>query len=289
MAYATKAIVCTSLFLLLTSACSAPQPSTEHTSAEAEQAPSVPAASEQPALDLSRFTIVDLTYPYDDNTLFWPTATRTFELEELSYGVSDGGFFYAANAFCTPEHGGTHMDAPIHFAADRHTVDQVELERLIAPAVVIDVADAAASDPDYRLTLSDVKAFEAQHGAIPSGATVLVHTGWGQFWGDAKAYLGDDTPGDASNLHFPSFGAEAVAYLIETRSVGMIGIDTASIDYGPSTDFPVHQLAGEANIPGLENVAELQRVPPTGAWVIALPMKIGGGSGGPVRIVALVP
>jgi kynurenine formamidase len=257
--------------LLLLAACAAPPP---------------PATTD---FDLDRYDVVDLTYTYDDDTIFWPTATRTFELERLSYGVGEGGFFYAANAFCTPEHGGTHMDAPIHFAADRHTIDQVAPERLIAQAVVIDVANQAASDPDYRLTLDDVKQFEGEHGVVPAGSVVLMRTGWGKLWGDAHAYLGDDTPGDASNLHFPSFGSEAVRYLIETRGVGMIGIDTASIDHGPSTDFSVHRLAGAANVPGLENVAALEQLPPTGAWVIALPMKIGGGSGGPVRIIALVP
>jgi kynurenine formamidase len=147
----------------------------------------------------------------------------------------------------------------------------------------------SARDPDYRLQLEDVKQWEKIHGAIENGAIVLLRTGWSSRWPDRKRYLGDDKPGDASNLHFPSYGAEAARYLVETRSVSALGVDTASIDYGPSTDFIVHQIANGANVPGLENLANLDRLPAKGAWIIALPMKIAGGSGGPLRAVAIVP
>ena len=242
-----------------------------------------------PAIDLTSYRLVDLTYPFDEETIYWPTAPSGFELERLSYGPTAAGFFYAANRFCAPEHGGTHLDAPIHFAEGRQTVDELPLERLVAPAVVLDVSEKAAADPDYRLAPEDVAAFEAEHGTIPEGTIVLLRTGWGERWGDRLRYLGDDTPGDASDLHFPAYGAEAARLLVEERRVAALGLDTASLDHGPSTDFPVHQVAAAANVPGLENVAHLDELPPTGAWVIALPMKIAGGSGGPVRIVALVP
>jgi kynurenine formamidase len=134
-----------------------------------------------------------------------------------------------------------------------------------------------------------VAAWEKAHGRIPRGAFVLLRTGWGQRWPDAKAYLGDDTPGDASRLHFPSFGVEAARLLVGERKVAALGVDVASIDYGPSTDFMVHQVAAGAGVIGLENLARLEAIPATGATVIALPMKIEGGSGGPVRVVALVP
>jgi len=238
---------------------------------------------------LGALTPIDLTRTYDETTIYWPTATTRFELDELAYGETEGGYFYSAYDLSTPEHGGTHMDAPVHFFRDGWTVDQIPVERLIAPAIVIDVAEQAAADRDYRLTPDDVLAWEREHGEVPAGATVLLRTGWARFWPDARAYLGDDAPGDASNLHFPSYGVEAARLLIEERGAGMLGVDTASIDHGPSTDFPVHQLAGAHNVPGLENVADLEAVPATGAWLLALPMKIGGGSGGPVRIVALVP
>jgi kynurenine formamidase len=243
----------------------------------------------RPPVDLAGVRIVDLTHAFDDKTLYWPTAPSTFKLDRLAYGKTEAGYFYAANAFCTPEHGGTHLDAPIHFAEGRRTADQIPIEQLIGAAVVIDVAAQAAADPDYRLTLADVRAWEADHGAIPEGAIVLLRTGWGQRWPDRKRYLGDDTPGDASNLHFPSYGEEAARHLVGQRKVGVLGVDTASIDHGPSKDFIVHQVANGADVPGLENLANLEELPATGAWVIALPMKIAGGSGGPVRVVALVP
>jgi len=240
-----------------------------------------------PALDRAR--ILDLTHPFDERTLYWPTATSGFKLTTLHRGMTEAGFFYTANAFCAPEHGGTHMDAPVHFAEGRLSLDQVPVERLIGPAVVIDVTRQAAADPDYRLTIDDVRAWEVRHGRIPKAAIVLLRTGWAARWPDAKRYFGDDTPGDASRLHFPSYGKESARLLVEERGVAALGVDTASIDHGPSRDFIVHQIAAKANVPGLENVGDLAQVPEQGAWVLALPMKIGGGSGGPVRIVALVP
>jgi kynurenine formamidase len=211
-----------------------------------------------------------------------------FQLTPLFFGLTPGGFFYASNTFSAPEHGGTHIDAPIHFAREGHTVDRIPLAQLMGRAVVIDVADSARRNPDYRLTPDDVRRFEQRHGRIPERAIVLLRTGWSSRWPDRKAYLGDDTPGDASNLHFPSYGVEAARLLIEQRRVAALGADVASIDYGPSTDFAVHQIAAAANVPGLENLTNLNQLPATGAIVIALPVKIEGGSGGPVRVVALV-
>jgi kynurenine formamidase len=241
------------------------------------------------AIDLSKYSIVDLSHAYGPSTVFWPTSPTKFELEKLSYGKTEGGYFYAANSLCTPEHGGTHLDAPIHFSEGGQTTEQIPLERLIAPAVVIDVTARAAADRDYRATRDDVLAFEKTHGTIETGTIVLLRTGWSRHWPNAKAYLGDDTPGDASKLSFPSFGADAARLLVEERGVAAIGIDTASIDYGRSTDFQVHRIAAAKNVPGFENLTNLDRLPPRGAVVIALPMKIEGGSGGPLRAVALTP
>jgi len=241
------------------------------------------------AVDLANCELVDLTHSFNDKTLFWPTSPTTFHLEQLQHGMTPGGWFYAANSFSMPEHGGTHMDAPIHFYEKGQTADQVPLERLVAPAVVIDVASAAQANADYRLSEADVAAFEKQHGRIPRGAIVLLHTGWDRRWPDRKAYFGDDTPNDASKLHFPSFGVESARLLIDGRGAVAIGLDTPSIDYGATKDFPVHRFAFERNVPGFENLSALDRLPATGAFVIALPMKIEGGSGGPLRAIALVP
>ena len=241
------------------------------------------------APDLAKRTIVDLTHAYGAETVFWPTSPSKFALQKLASGMTEGGFFYAANAFCTPEHGGTHLDAPIHFFERGQTLEQIPLEKLIAPAVVIDVTARAAADRNYLATQEDVLGFEKAHGRIEPGTIVLLRTGWSRHWPNAKAYLGDDTPGDASKLSFPSFGADAARLLVEERSVAVLGVDTASIDNGRSSDFQVHRIAAARNIPGLENLTNLDRLPPRGAFVIALPMKIGGGSGGPVRAVALLP
>lgn len=275
------------VLMLSAMACAPPQ-------AEVPQAevPAVSQAVSQPAttgLDLATATLVDLTHAFAADTVYWPTAPSRFELTTLSEGITPGGWFYSAKAYASPEHGGTHLDAPIHFGRGQQTADQVPLSRLIAPAVVIDVRSQAAADPDYVLELEALDAWETEHGPVPEGSIVLLWTGWDERWPDAKAYLGDDTPGDASHLHFPSFGPEAVRRLVEARRVAAIGVDTASIDAGRSPDFPVHQLAAAANLPGFENVTGLARVPATGAWVAALPMKIAGGSGAPLRIVALVP
>jgi kynurenine formamidase len=246
-------------------------------------------AAAAPGLDLARARIVDLTWPFDAATLYWPNSPSGFELKRMSYGPTPGGWFYAANTFCAPEHGGTHLDAPIHFAEGARTADQVPVDQLVQPAVVIDVARKTAADRDYRLTPRDVTDWEAAHGRIPDHAIVLLRTGWGARWPDRLRYFGSDTPGDTAGLHFPSYGREAAELLVAGRHAAALGVDTASIDYGPSKDFIVHQVILRANVPGLENVAHLEEVPETGAWVAALPMKIAGGSGGPVRIVAFIP
>lgn len=240
-------------------------------------------------LDLRTAALVDLTWAFDERTLYWPSSPSGFELSRLAYGQTPGGYFYSAHSICTAEHGGTHLDAPIHFAERGTTAADVPLRQLIAPAVVIDVVAQAAGDPDYRLTAADVRAWETAHGRIDPGTIVLLRTGWAARWPDRKAYFGDDTPGATDNLHFPSFGEDAVRLLVTERRIAALGVDTASIDHGQSRDFMVHRVAAEASVPGFENLASLDALPPRGAWVFALPMKIAGGSGGPLRIVAAVP
>lgn len=246
-------------------------------------------AAAGPLIDLQHADLVDLSWSFDDKTLYWPSSPSAFELKSLAYGETPGGYFYSSNTFCSPEHGGTHLDAPIHFAKGKRTSDQIPLAQLIAPAVVIDISDKTAQDADYRLTIEDVRSWEKKNGRIPAGTIFLLRTGWGTRWPDRKAYFGDDTPGATDKLHFPSYGAEAAKLLVNDRRVAAIGIDTASIDYGQSKDFIVHQIAMGADVPGFENIAHLEKLPARGAYIIALPMKIARGSGGPLRIVALIP
>ncbi len=241
------------------------------------------------ALELDNYHLVDLSHSYGENTLYWPTSPTAFEKEELAYGKTEGGWFYSSYSVCTPEHGGTHIDAPIHFAAGGISTEKIPLETLVAPAVVIDISKKASKDRNYRLTGEDVRKFEAVHGKIAEGTIVLMRTDWSQHWPVAIAYLGDDTPGDASNLQFPGFGADATRILAEQRKVALLGVDTASVDYGKSQDFIVHRIGAAQGVANLENLTNLDQLPATGALVIALPMKIEGGSGGPARVVALVP
>ncbi len=240
------------------------------------------------SLELDDYRLIDLTHAYNAETIYWPTSPTKFELTTLDKGRTPGGWFYSSYSYCSPEHGGTHLDAPVHFSETGLPNHALPLENLIAPAVVIDISAKAASDPNYRLSVEDVLEFEAEHGRIERGTIVLLRTDWSERWPNTLSYLGDDTPGDASNLSFPSYGAEAARILVEERQVATLGIDTASIDYGRSQDFPVHQIAGAANVAGLENLTNLGTLPPTGFTILALPMKIEGGSGGPVRVVALV-
>jgi kynurenine formamidase len=232
--------------------------------------------------------LVDLTYPFDERTIFWPN-NEPFRWEKTAWGMTAGGYWYASGNFCMSEHGGTHIDAPIHFAKNQHALDEIPLYRLVGPAVVVDVRQAVAKDRDYRLTVDDLKSWESRYGRIPTGAIVVMHSGWGRYWPDKVQYLGSTTPNDPESLHFPAFSSEAAEFLVTERKIDGVGIDTASIDHGPSKNFPVHQILNKANVYALENVANLDRLPATAATIIALPMKIKGGTGGPVRIIALLP
>jgi kynurenine formamidase len=253
--------------------------------------PVAAAAAESPAgVAFPAGRIVDLTHAYDRDTVYWPTASG-FELEVDFKGTTDGGWYYEANTFRTAEHGGTHLDAPIHFAANRHHADEIPLERLMGPAVVIDVSKQASSDRDYQVSVADFEAWEERNGRLPDGVIVLLRTGFGRFWPDREAYMGtaERGPEAVKSLHFPGLDPAAAAWLVAERDIHAIGLDTPSIDFGQSADFESHRILFEQNIPAFENVANLPELPERDFQVIALPMKIRGGSGGPLRIVAIVP
>ncbi len=235
--------------------------------------------------------LVDLSHAFGPDTLYWPTDTRGFEYERLAWGRDDRGLWYAAGRFATAEHGGTHVDAPIHFHAAGAAVDRIPLERLLGPAVVVDARAACAADRDHRIGKAEIEAFEAAQGRIPDGAIVLLRTGWSRHFHDRARYLGTAARGPEAvrDLHFPGLDPEAARWLVEERAVAAVGIDTASIDPGPSTRFESHRVLAAAGVPIFENLARLGRLPPRDFAVIALPVKIEGGSGAPLRAVAVLP
>lgn len=232
--------------------------------------------------------LLDMTYSFSEETLHWPTA-EPFKLEKVNEGMTPQGYWFASYNYSGSEHVGTHLDAPHHFAQGKWTTEQIPLSKTIGSAVVVDMRRKAEANANYQLQVVDLRTWERRHGKMPRGAIVLMLTGWGKFWGDRKRYFGTDQPGDVNNLRFPGFSKEAAELLVKERNVYAVGIDTPSIDYGPSRDFIVHQILGAANIPIFENVANIERLPPKGATVFAIPMKIKGGSGAPLRIFALLP
>jgi kynurenine formamidase len=248
------------------------------------------AAPEPSAAAFPSGELVDLSHGYDARTLYWPTSEK-FRLDKVSEGVTPAGYYYSANNLFTAEHGGTHIDAPIHFAAGRPTVDQVPLDRSFGPAVVVDAVEQSQANPDYQVTTDDLLRWEREHGQISGDAIVLIRTGFAQRWPDAAGYLGTSQRGAeaVAQLHFPGLHPDAARWLTANRPVKAVGIDTASIDYGQSTRFESHRALFEHDIPAYENLTALDRLPPIGAFVVALPMKITGGSGGPLRAVAILP
>jgi len=233
--------------------------------------------------------IVDLTHDYAAETIYWPTEDG-FKLDVDFEGMTEKGYYYSAKKFSAPEHGGTHLDAPIHFAKDGKTIDQIPLNKLIGPAVIIDVSKEALKNQDYQISIHDFTNWESSYGKIPNGAIILLHTGFGKYWPDRLKYLGTDKMGKEAlnDLHFPGLHPDAANWLVENRTINAIGLDTQSIDYGKSQFFESHRILCTKDIPFFENVANLDKLPAVGAVIIALPMKIKGGSGAPLRLVAIL-
>jgi kynurenine formamidase len=233
--------------------------------------------------------LIDLTHSFDQQTIYWPTE-KGFEFETGQAGITEKGYYYTANRFCSAEHGGTHIDAPIHFFNGRNSLDAIPLRQLIGRGALVDVSLKCAKDSNYQVAVDDLVQWEAKHKEQLNDAIVLLRTGFGTFWPSAGKYLGTEERGlqAVAKLHFPGLHPEAAKWLAQNRSVRAVGIDTASIDFGQSTHFQSHVSLFEKNIPALENVANLGELPEKGFVVLALPMKIRGGSGGPVRIVAML-
>lgn len=235
--------------------------------------------------------LLDMTYTFDENTIYWPTA-EPFQLKKLDWGILKGGWWYASNNYGASEHGGTHADAPIHFSANGKTIDQIPLHDWIGPAVKIDVVSKCLGNRDYLLTAEDIKEWEAKHGTIPDNAWVLMYTGIGTtHYPDKANVLGTAKTGKDAlpELRFPGFSAEAAELLINERNIKGIGLDTPSIDYGKSTDFKVHRICFAANKLAVENIANLDKLPATGAILYVIPMLIKDGTGAPARAFAVLP
>jgi kynurenine formamidase len=236
-------------------------------------------------------TILDMTFPYDDTTIYWPNA-KPFKLAKGAWGVNDKGYWYAANEYGAAEHGGTHADAPIHFGKNGRTIDQVPLEEWIGPAARIDVTAKCEKDRDYLLQVDDIRQWEAAHGRLPARAWVIMYTGIDtKYYPDKKKVLGTDMPGEAAlpYLSFPGFSPQVAEFLVKERDITGLALDTPSIDYGKSQDFKVHQILLGANKLALENIAHLDKLPDTGAMLYVMPMMIGQGTGAPARVFAVLP
>lgn len=235
--------------------------------------------------------ILDMTYTFGKDSIYWPTG-QSFESNKMSWGVNDRGWWYASNNYSANEHGGTHVDAPIHFAKNGRTIDQIPLHEWIGPAVKIDVTRSCAANRDYLLTVKDIEAFEKKHGKIPDDAWVIMYTGIGtRHYPDKEKVLGTAKTGSAAIqfLSFPGFSEESAKFLVEKRNIKGVAIDTPSIDFGKSKDFLVHQVVSGAGKLAIENIANLDKLPAVGAVLYAIPMNIENGTGAPARIFAILP
>ncbi|MEP9412045.1 MAG: cyclase family protein [Candidatus Brocadia sp.] len=229
-------------------------------------------------------SVIDLTYPLNERNAYWPVGNYTpFKYEVIASIKKDMVF---SGRYSTPEHLGTHIDAPNHFELNHSSVDQIPFEQLVGTAIVIDVRDKTERNPDYTLSQSDILLWEKENGQIPDGSIVLLNTGWSRFWHDFESYKNKDNNGQ---MHFPGYSKESANFLIEKRHIKGIGIDTLSGDCGNCSDFSVHHKINGAGKFILENVANLDKLPPKGSTLIIAPIKIEGGSGGQCRIWALLP
>jgi len=224
--------------------------------------------------------VVDLTHVLGTQFPLFPGAAP-FRIQQAVSHDKDG---YYGSILTYWEHSGTHMDAPVHFAPNGLFVDQLRIENLVVPAVVINMTEKVRRDPDAVVTPDDIRAWERRYGRIPDNAAVLMASGWGARAGSVEAFRNTDSSGV---MHFPGFGKEAIDFLLTERRISGIGVDTLSLDHGPSTTFAVHYTLLPTNRWGLENLANLESIPPSGATLFVGAPKIASGSGGPTRVMAV--
>lgn len=225
--------------------------------------------------------IIDLSHAVAAEAPNWEGTAPALTAEVVSSHEHDG--FYVRRV-SLDEHASTHLDAPAHMSRTGWTVDRIPVERLLGPLVVFDIKHKAASDADCRLVVEDITAWESRHGRVPQGAIAIVRSGWAARWNSPESYR---NAGPDGTLHFPGYSLEAARMLVGARQAAGLGIDTLSVDYGPSRDYEVHRYCAAQNVYHLENVANLDAVPESGATALVLPMKLENGSGAPVRIVAI--
>jgi kynurenine formamidase/mono/diheme cytochrome c family protein len=226
--------------------------------------------------------VIDLTQPLSTKTPTYGGERDSFRYEKLGDIKKDG---YAAGAFRVPEHFGTHVDAPGHFIVSKETIERLKVKKFIAPAVVLDIRSKVNVNPDYQLTAEEIAEFE-RGGAIPDGAAVLLLTGWDNRYPDADKYRNADAQGV---MHFPGFSEGAIQYLLRNPKVVALGIDTLSIDYGPSKDFIGHKISHGSGLYHIENLTNLDKLPARGAVIFVGALPIEGGSGSPARVLAIAP
>lgn len=230
--------------------------------------------------DAAKWHVHDLSQPLGPQTPAWP-GWPGVDAQVVCDFERDGMY---DRTLSLPEHSGTHLDAPAHLDPDGRFVHQLTLSQLIAPCVVIDVRSECGDDPDFAVQADHVAQFEADHGAIPSGSAVLVHTGWDRYLGQPEAYIG----GESGSPRCPGLSVEAMQALVQRKIVG-VGIDTLSVDPGKSTELPAHKAGLGAGLWHLEGLTGLHRLPAVGSWIVVGVMPIVDGSGAPARVFAMVP
>lgn len=246
------------------------------------------------ALASGSISVVDLTQPLSEDTplLVLPEPfgqTAAFSRQEISR-YDDRGVAWHWNNFTVGEHTGTHFDAPVHWVTGKdlpdNTVDLVPVQKLVAPAVVLNFSSECAANPDYLLTVEDITRWESVYGTIPAGSWVLFRTDWSKLPVEQYTNRREDGP------HTPGPSTAAIRFLVEERDVLGFGVETIGTDAGQAhllePMYPAHTLLHGAGKYGLQCLENLDLLPPTGAVVIAAPLKIVGGSGSPLRVLALV-
>lgn len=228
--------------------------------------------------------VIDLTHTLNNTSPYWPNEKGSPFVYDTIFSHKSGA--PGMGAYSTPEHFGTHLDAPIHGGDNLKSVDQLTSNDLFGPAVVIDITKQSELNPDYELTKADILNWESIHGQLPKGVIVLLSTGWSKKWNDYEAYKNED---DQGKMHFPGYSVDAAQFLIDKRNIRGIGIDNMSIDPAQAKGFPVHSIVNGSGKFQLENVANVHLLPPTGTFLIVAPIKIQGGSGGQVRLFAVLP